>query len=110
MTCRAGAAGSASLNPHLRQPVAQSVAAEAQQPRQLKSLDNGYTLGEVAGSSGFDWNEANILHIARHDVTPDEAEEVFWNPPVLMRMGKGRGELRFVLLGETDGGRCLVVI
>jgi hypothetical protein len=76
----------------------------------LKSLYNGYTLGEVARSAGFDWNEANILHIARHDVTSDEAEEVFWNRPVLMRMGKRRGELRFVLLGETDGGRCLLVV
>ena len=31
----------------------------------------------LKGVVGFDWNEANIEHIAEHDVTPDEVEEVF---------------------------------
>ena len=26
---------------------------------------------------GFEWDEGNIEHIEEHDVTPDEAEEVF---------------------------------
>jgi hypothetical protein len=27
--------------------------------------------------SGFDWDDDNILHIARHEFSPDEIEEVF---------------------------------
>jgi len=29
--------------------------------------------------SGFDWDEDNILHIERHQFTPEEVEEVFDN-------------------------------
>lgn len=31
-------------------------------------------LGKVIG---FEWDEANIKHIGKHDVLPKEAEEVF---------------------------------
>ena len=30
----------------------------------------------------FDWDRANIDHIAEHDVTPDEAEEVILGDPL----------------------------
>jgi hypothetical protein len=30
----------------------------------------------------FDWDLANVRHIARHDVTPGEAEEALENDPV----------------------------
>ena len=41
----------------------------------------------------FDWKEANIAHIARHDVTPEEAEQVVENDPIdagaVLRNGEG---------------------
>ena len=27
--------------------------------------------------SGFDWDDDNVLHIERHEFTPEEVEEVF---------------------------------
>jgi hypothetical protein len=30
----------------------------------------------------FDWDEANMRHIARHGVTPEEAEEAVTNDPL----------------------------
>ena len=30
----------------------------------------------------FDWDEANIAHLFRHTVTPQEAEQVVLNDPV----------------------------
>ena len=30
----------------------------------------------------FDWDEANIGHVARHKVLPDEAEQVIVNVPL----------------------------
>lgn len=30
----------------------------------------------------FDWDEANIRHVARHSVLPEEAEQVILNDPV----------------------------
>ncbi len=59
----------------------------------------------------FDWDEANIAHIARHDVTPGEVEEAFRDPfQVLLDMGSRGGEFRYVMLGETTDRRVLRVV
>ena len=56
--------------------------------------------------NSFEWDEANISHVAEHNVTPEEVEEAcFINPLVL----KGRKK-RYYVLGTTDGGRYLTVI
>ena len=49
----------------------------------------------------FDWDERNIDHIARHNITPDEAEEAFLD--ALFRKGR---EGRLLVYGVTDPGRC----
>ena len=36
----------------------------------------------VADKIGFDWDEANIEHIARHNVMPEEAEQVLGHDPL----------------------------
>ena len=56
--------------------------------------------------SRFEWDARNIGHIARHRVTPDEAEEAFDNEPLFL---KGRHGTR-VVLGRTEAGRHLTVI
>jgi hypothetical protein len=60
----------------------------------------------------FDWDEHNLDHIARHGVTPAEAEDVFFDPRrMLIRQGKLQaGEARFTLVGRTDAGRLLAVV
>ena len=34
----------------------------------------------------FDWDEANVSHVARHKVSPEEAEQVILNDPVDLRV------------------------
>ena len=56
----------------------------------------------------FDWNDANIGHIARHGVSPDEVEQAFKNHPLVMLATQKRGgETRVLGAGLTDAGRAL---
>lgn len=54
----------------------------------------------------FAWDEDNEDHIVRHDVYPDEAEQVFANRPFIRR---GKGSVRYAL-GRDDAGRYLFVV
>jgi hypothetical protein len=58
----------------------------------------------------FDWDEANIAHIAEHDVLPSEAEEVVTSNPLDLDYVIRNGELRLRQAGETSTGRILAVI
>ena len=58
----------------------------------------------------FDWNEANISHIAEHGISPSEAEQVVLNNPLDLQFQLRNGEERIAQVGETDAGRILVVI
>lgn len=58
----------------------------------------------------FDWDSANIAHIARHGITPHEAEEVITNGPVDLNTEISKEEVRITSVGPTDKGRFLVVI
>jgi hypothetical protein len=40
--------------------------------------------------SGFEWDDDNILHIDRHEFTPDEVEEVFAGDHKVRRTGQKR--------------------
>ena len=56
----------------------------------------------------FDWDDANIGHIARHDFTPEEVEQAFSNDPlVVLAVQKRSGEHRVLCAGLTDEGRPL---
>ena len=52
------------------------------------------------------WNSWNIAHIARHDVTPDEVEDVCHGNYITSQTYQGR--IRVV--GPTSTGRMLAVI
>ena len=52
------------------------------------------------------WDAWNVAHIARHDVIPEEVEEVCHDQPMTSETYKGR--LRVV--GLTQSGRILTVI
>ncbi len=59
----------------------------------------------------FDWNDENIRHVAKHDVTPEEAEQVLLGDPLEINFDADRnGEERWTYLGETARGRILMVI
>jgi hypothetical protein len=44
--------------------------------------------------AGFDWEQANIDHIAKHGITADEAEQVVLNDPIDLTMQLRGGEER----------------
>jgi uncharacterized protein len=58
----------------------------------------------------FDWDERNIGHLVRHDLEPEEAEQVIQNRPVDLRSELRNGEERVVQVGETDAGNILIVV
>lgn len=62
--------------------------------------------------TGFEWDEANTAkNWERHGVTPEEAEDVFFNEPLVVRsdVQHSKREKRFYALGRTDVGRYLFV-
>jgi uncharacterized DUF497 family protein len=59
----------------------------------------------------FDWDDANILHFAEHNVSPEEAEEVLLGDPLEMGFDWSElGESRWSYIGETLRGRVLQVV
>jgi uncharacterized DUF497 family protein len=58
----------------------------------------------------FEWDNANISHVAEHGVKPEEAEQVILNRPVDLKSELRNGEERVAHIGETDAGRILVVV
>ena len=58
----------------------------------------------------FLWDAGNIDHIARHDVLPEEVEQVLENDPFDVSRYIRHGEERLNQVGETDAGRVLVVV
>lgn len=58
----------------------------------------------------FDWDAANRDHIARHQVSPEEAEQVIENDPLDIDAETAEGEDRITSIGRTNQGRFLVVV
>jgi uncharacterized DUF497 family protein len=58
----------------------------------------------------FDWDDANIGHIARHAVRPAEAEQVVCGAFLPLHTEEHGAEVRYTELGETAAGRILVVV
>lgn len=60
--------------------------------------------------TGFDWDESNTgKNWDRHRVTPEEAEDVFFQEPLIVRNDSrhSKSEKRYYALGQTSGGRRL---
>jgi uncharacterized DUF497 family protein len=58
---------------------------------------------------GFDWGAGNARKNEKQSVSQSEAEEVFFNQPLLLLEDSRHGgqELRFHALGRTHEGRSL---
>lgn len=66
----------------------------------------------LEGIVGFEWDEANIEHIAKHGVESDEAEEVFSDTDNVLDedIEHSTVEKRFLIIGKTQEGRLLYQI
>lgn len=58
----------------------------------------------------FEWDDANRSHLARHQVAPQEVEEVLDNDPLDIEAETVDGEQRWSSIGHTDQGRFLLVV
>ena len=56
--------------------------------------------------SGFEWDDDNILHIEKHEFTPEEVEEVFAGDHKIRRTR----QRRYIALGETFDRRLAFVV
>ncbi|MGA2595044.1 MAG: BrnT family toxin [Bryobacteraceae bacterium] len=66
----------------------------------------------LEGCSGFDWDEANTgKNWDRHRVTPEEAEDAFFQEPLVVRsdVRHSKGEKRYYALGKTSTERLLFI-
>jgi uncharacterized DUF497 family protein len=66
----------------------------------------------VENCVGFDWDEGNAhKNWERHRVTPEEAEDVFFHEPLVVRgdVRHFKREKRYYALGQTGSGRRLFV-
>jgi uncharacterized DUF497 family protein len=62
--------------------------------------------------TGFEWDESNThKNWERHRVTPEEAEDVFFHEPLVVRgdIRHSQREKRYYALGQTSGERYLFV-
>ncbi len=64
----------------------------------------------VAEELVFDWDEANIEHIARHNVTVEEFQQIFANDPFDLDMEVVDSEERYASVGHTNGLRVLIIV
>ena len=56
------------------------------------------------------WPEDRIEHIALHNITPEEVEEVCFSRPLILR-AKSQGENPvYYALGQTTAGRALFCV
>ena len=70
-------------------------------------------MNQFSSIAGFQWDEGNSQKSAqKHDVHPTEAEEIFFNTPLIMSNDDkhSRDEKRYLALGITNKKRFLTVI
>jgi uncharacterized DUF497 family protein len=61
---------------------------------------------------GFEWDQGNIeKNWLSHAVTPQEAEQVFFNRPLMVAHDKAHSQVekRYFVLGQTDRNRLLFI-
>lgn len=59
---------------------------------------------------GFDWDAANVAHILRHQVTPEEVEAAARRSHVTIPGKPVGGEERWQMFGRAPADRFLVVV
>ena len=59
---------------------------------------------------GFDWDEHNIRHLGRHEISPAEFEQAMGHSPMVIDVRDERGEDRWYALGATRNLRVLFMV
>lgn len=69
-------------------------------------------ISKLRDVNSFEWDDANIEHIASHNVTPEEAEQIFFdiNNALKEDIKHSIIEDRFIIIGKTQKGRLLYQI
>lgn len=67
-----------------------------------------YTVSTVAVVD-FEWDDHNVEHLAQHQITPEEVEDLF-EGPILRQCGGTDAPDRFRVLGRIAAGRHLAII
>lgn len=68
---------------------------------------------DLSQCRGFQWDEGNIeKNWVQHRVSQGEAEQVFFNRPLVVVEGEQRTEFtrRYYALGQTDARRLLFIV
>jgi uncharacterized DUF497 family protein len=52
------------------------------------------------------WDDSNVAHIARHDISPDEVEDVCFS----LHIRERSENKKYILSGQTSNGRYLHVV
>jgi hypothetical protein len=71
------------------------------------------TADPLENCTGFDWDEDNAQkNWDRHRVAPEEAEDVFFHEPLVIRsdLRHSKREKRYYALGKTGADRRLFVV
>jgi hypothetical protein len=71
------------------------------------------TVDPLENCTGFDWDEDNTRkNWDRHRVAPEEAEDVFFHEPLVIRsdLRHSKKEKRYYALGQTGSDRRLFVV
>jgi uncharacterized DUF497 family protein len=58
----------------------------------------------------FEWDAENQKHIARHAITPEEAEEAVVIEPLEAGVQQHQNEERVLCFGRTKAGRLLTIL
>ena len=63
-------------------------------------------MADYLGIASLAWDDWNLVHITKHEVSPDEVEEVVFSAAVVFPTYKNRHKL----VGLTSSGRVLSVV
>jgi len=58
----------------------------------------------------FDWDAANVRHLANHRITRSEFEQAMLHDPIVTDFADETGEERWYALGATDQLRVLFLV
>lgn len=59
--------------------------------------------------SALEWDDHNIMHIAQHNINPEEVEDVCFGLHISRKVGSKRSRT-YVLAGQTSAGRYINVV
>lgn len=58
----------------------------------------------------FDWDDHNVRHLALHDISPADAEDVLSGNHILLDYQMEGDEQRWIAVGSTRAGRILTIV